>query len=163
MNSTMKCYALIASRMPWAELVDRSLELGYHSHKTSTCGLHMHVNRDSFGTDVKKQEECIGRILFIVERFWQELLRFSRRTESQIRQWANRYGYKDNPAEVLDHAKKGYGGRYTAVNITNWNTIEFRLFRGTLKRNTIIATLQLVNEICNVAFSLSDEAVKDIL
>lgn len=31
------------------------------------------------------------------------------------------------------------------------------MFRGTLKYNTFIATLQLVNEICNVAISMSDE------
>ncbi len=147
------------SEMPWLNILNMSLELGYKSHKTSTCGLHIHVNRDSFGSNAKEQDECVGRILFIVERFWAELLKFSRRTENQIRQWANRYGYKEKPAEILDHAKKGERGRYAAVNITNWNTIEFRLFRGTLKYNTLIATLQLVNEICDVAFSMSDEEV----
>ena len=34
------------------------------------------------------------------------------------------------------------------------------MFRGTLKLNTIIATLQLVNRICDVAFSMSDEEIK---
>ena len=149
-----------SSEMQWSELTEMSLSFGYKSHKTSTCGLHIHVNRNSLGINEKEQEAVISRILFIVERFWQELLRFSRRTQSQINQWANRYGYKDNPSEVLDHAKKGYGGRYTAVNITNWQTIEFRLFRGTLKVNTIIATLQLVNELVEVAFLMSDEEVK---
>lgn len=147
------------SEMPWQSILRMAIHLGYQSHKASTCGLHIHVNRDSFGTNAKEQDECVGRILFIVERFWSELLRFSRRTENQIRQWANRYGYKENPSEILDHAKKGERGRYAAVNITNWNTIEFRLFRGTLKYNTLIATLQLVNEICDVAFFMSDEEV----
>ena len=147
------------SNMPWSDILDKSLELGYQSHKTSTCGLHIHINRDSFGANPKEQDESIGRILFMVERFWSELLRFSRRTERQIQQWANRYGYKDNPSQILDHAKQGGRGRYAAVNITNWNTIEFRLFRGTLKYNTLIATLQLVNEICDVAFFMSDEEV----
>ncbi|MCD7854724.1 MAG: zinc-binding protein, partial [Clostridiales bacterium] len=32
--------------------------------------------------------------------------------------------------------------------------------RGTLKYNTFIATLQFVNEICNVAVSLSDEEME---
>ena len=44
--------------------------------------------------------------------------------------------------EILDHAKKGYhGGRYTCVNLQSRDTIEFRMFRGTLKYNTLIATL----------------------
>ena len=43
------------------------------------------------------------------------------------------------------------------MNLNNYETIEFRLFRGTLKYNTFIATLQMVNEICDVAISFSDE------
>ena len=33
------------------------------------------------------------------------------------------------------------------------------MFRGTLKYNTIIATLQLVNRVCDVAFALTDEEI----
>ena len=36
---------------------------------------------------------------------------------------------------------------------------EFRLFRGTLKYNTFIATLQMVNHICDAAISLSEEGI----
>ena len=38
--------------------------------------------------------------------------------------------------------------------------MEFRIFRGTLKLNTFIATLQMVNRICAVALYLSDEELK---
>lgn len=63
-----------------------------------------------------------------------------------------RYGYKERPMDILDQAKKGYGGgRYFSVNLQNANTIEFRIFRGTLKYNTLIATLQLVDRVCDVA------------
>ena len=59
--------------------------------------------------------------------------------------------------------KRGYhGGRYTCVNLQNRDTIEFRMFRGTLKYNTLIATLQLVDRICNVALFLSDEQLKEM-
>lgn len=54
--------------------------------------------------------------------------------------------------EVLNHATKKQFERYTCVNLTNRSTIEFRMFRGTLKRNTFIATLQMVDPICGVAF-----------
>ena len=49
---------------------------------------------------------------------------------------------------------------YTSVNLTNKNTIEFRIFRGTLKYNTLIATLQLLDRICDVALFMSDEQIK---
>ena len=53
-------------------------------------------------------------------------------------------------------------GRYAAVNLENDATIEMRIFRGTLKYNTFIATLQMVDEICKVAISLSDEFVQSL-
>ena len=48
------------------------------------------------------------------------------------------------------------------VNLTNYHTVEFRIFRGTLKLNTLIATLQLLDRICDVAINLSDDELKDL-
>ena len=80
-----------------------------------------------------------------------------------LRRWAARYGYKDQPRDILEHAKKGYhAGRYTCVNLTNCDTIEFRMFRGTLKFNTLLATLQMVDHICDVAIYLSDDELRDL-
>ena len=63
--------------------------------------------------------------------------------------------------DILDFAKKGYhGGRYTCVNLQNPDTVEFRMFRGTLKTNTILATLELIDRICDAAVHLSDEELK---
>ena len=147
--------------MPWLDVLDEAVGLGYRSHQARTCGLHIHVNRTAFGDTEIQQELAIARVLYLVEKFWDELLKFSRRTQSQLDRWAARYGYKEHPMQILDRAKERYGrGRYFAVNLLNRNTIEFRLFRGTLKYNTLIATLQLVNKICEVAVNLSDEPLK---
>ena len=147
--------------MPWERIVEEAKKLGYTSHQAGTCGLHVHVNRNAFGETEVQQDAVIARILYFVEKNWEELLKFSRRTQSQLDQWAARYGYKDQPKELLDHAKKSaHAGRYTSVNLTNKNTIEFRIFRGTLKHNTLIATLQLLDRICDVALFMSDEQVK---
>lgn len=148
--------------MPWRAVLDKAKDLHYCSHKALTCGLHIHVNRSGLGDTKVMQEEAIARILFFVENHWNELLRFSRRTPSQIEQWAARYGRKDDPKAVLDNAKKSRKGRYTCVNLDNYSTIEFRIFRGTLKYTTLIATLQLVERICSVAVSLSDEAIQGL-
>ena len=145
--------------MPWKDIVETAVDLGYRSHQTGTCGLHVHVNRKAFGCNRSEQDEVISRILYIVERFWQEMLKFSRRTEYQIDRWAARYGIKDNPKQVMDNAKKGDRGRYACINLCNYNTIEFRIFRGTLKYNTFIATLQMVEHICEMAMKLTDEEI----
>lgn len=147
--------------MPWKAVLDEARAMGYTSHQAGTCGLHVHVNRNTFGRTEAEQEACIARVLYFFEKHWEELLKFSRRSQRQLDRWAARYGYKEHPKEILDHAKKGgRGGRYSSVNLQNEDTIEFRIFRGTLKLNTLIATLQLVDRVCDVAFYLSDEELK---
>ncbi len=147
--------------MPWKALLQLAKEMGYRSHQTSTCGLHVHVSREAFGETYAEQDRAVARVLYFVERHWEELLKFSRRTPRQLERWAARYGYKDQPIEILDHAKKGgHAGRYSCINLENSATVEFRIFRGTLKLNTLIATLQMVNRICDVAVFLSDDEVK---
>ena len=147
--------------MPWQAVIRKALNLGYTSHQAETCGLHVHVNRSSLGYTYVEQEDTIARILFLVETFWNELLRFSRRTQKQMDKWASRYGRKDDPKDVLHTAKRS-GDRYTCVNLTPYHPIEFRMFRGTLKYNTLIATLQMVEHLCSVAFSLLDNEAKDM-
>ena len=147
-------------KMPWYDILKKARAMGYYSHQAETCGLHVHVSRDALGETYTQQDEVIARILYFVERHWNELLRFSRRTSRQLQRWAARYGYKDEPQEMLAHVKNSRAGRYTCINLTNDYTIEFRIFRGTLKYNTFIATLQLVNHICDVAIALSDEEIR---
>ena len=150
------------NEMPWEAVVKEAISLGYTSHQARTCGLHVHVNRNAFGETQAAQEDVIARILFFVENHWNELLRFSRRTQRQMEQWAARYGRKDDPKAVLDHAKNNQFERYTCVNLTNYNTIEFRMFRGTLKLNTLKATLQMVERICDVALFMSDQEIQNL-
>ena len=149
--------------LPWSTMLDELKEMGYLSHRVNTCGLHVHVNRTSFGETVAEQDACIARILYFFEKHWDELLKFSRRTSRQLERWAARYGYKDHPKDMLEHAKKGTPcGRYYCINLQNYETIEFRIFRGTLKYNTLIATLQLVDRVCEVATNLSDEEIRQM-
>lgn len=151
------------AEMPWKAVMAEAIRMGYTSHKACTCGLHVHVSRAAFGEDREAQEPAIARILYFVEKHWEELLKFSRRSQRQLEQWAARYGFKNQPQEILDHAKKGGSrGRYSCVNLENYDTIEFRIFRGTLKYNTLIATLQMVDRICDVALYLSDDQLKDM-
>ncbi len=121
-------------KMPWAEIMRSAIHMDYRSHKTSTCGLHIHVNRTAFGSTREAQDECISRVLYFVEHHWLELLKFSRRTEYQMNRWAARYGYKNSPKEILEDAKKGCNGRYACVNITNYHTIELGLKKQLCKR-----------------------------
>ncbi len=145
--------------MYWEDILQEAIRMGYRSHQTTTCGLHIHVNRDALGENYEEQEKVIERILFFVELHWNELFIFSRRSQHSMNRWAARYGMEKTGKEILDKAKKGNTGRYAAVNLCNYSTIEFRLFRGTLKLNTLFATLQLVNRICDTALYMSEEEI----
>ena len=58
--------------------------------------------------------------------------------------WAEpNYTHEKFSKEGLNYAKSK--GRYSAVNTENYNTIELRIFRGSLKLETVRATLQLVD------------------
>ncbi|MCM1228110.1 MAG: amidoligase family protein [Clostridium sp.] len=146
----------------WEDILCECVRLGYRSHQTSTCGLHVHVNRDSLGNSRNEQDEVISRILYFVEHHWNELLKFSRRSEETMNRWAARYGYENDPKAILDKAKKDSKGRYAAVNLQNYHTVEFRMFRGTLKLNTLTAVLQMVDKICNTAVLMSDEQIRKL-
>lgn len=148
------------NEMDWGSVLHEAIRMGYKSHQTSTCGLHIHVNRNAFGENQAEQEEVISKILFFIEKHWNELFRFSRRSEYNMSRWSARYGYEKSGKEILAKAKDSSNGRYVAVNLRNYHTIEFRLFRGTLKLNTFLATLQLVNEICKVALLFTEEEIE---
>ncbi len=147
------------SGIDWLKIFNCAVAMGYRSHNTSTCGLHIHVSRSAFGSTVEEQEIVIARIVHFVEKHWWEIVKFSRRTEQNLNHWAARYATIS--AEVQDTYKKAKSkglGRYVAVNLENYYTIEFRLFRGTLKYKTFLATLQLVDMICRLAIMLDDNA-----
>ena len=144
--------------IPWEEVMKRARELKYLSHTAQTCGLHIHINRAALGETVEEQENTIGRIVYFFEKHWDQILRFSRRTEGQANRWAARYGCSTvNPKESLKGAKDSCLGRYTAVNLANQFTVELRIFRGTLRYETFVATLQFVDKLCHDAIELSDE------
>ena len=151
------------NEMNWSDIFEKAIAMDYRSHNTSTCGLHIHCSRSAFGKTFEDQEQIIGRIVFFVEKHWNELVKFSRRTPDNLNRWAAKYAtISDTAEETYKKAKEKHTGRYVAVNLENYDTVEFRLFRGTLCYRTFIATLQLVDEICYYAINLSSKGIEEM-
>lgn len=146
------------NQMHWLDVFNKAAQMDYRSHNTDTCGLHIHVNRAAFGSNHDEQEDVISRIVYFVENHWNELVKFSRRTEGNLNHWASRYGISTTAKDTYKKAKDKRLGRYVAVNLENYHTVEFRIFRGTLRYKTFLAALQLVDEICRLAIMLDDRA-----
>lgn len=66
------------------------------------------MSRRAFGEGERQQDAAIARGLYFFEKHWEERLKFSRRIQRQLERWAARYGYKEQPMEILYYAKKGH-------------------------------------------------------
>lgn len=127
----------------WRKVIDIALQNGFKSHDCGTCGLHVHVNRNYFNND----DKAILKLWIIFEnnRHWLEV--FSRRNIDSLNHWAS-FKPEYEMDYLIENGFERYNERYQAINNTNSQTIEFRLFRGTLKYNTFVATLQFVYWLC---------------
>lgn len=144
----------------WQRTMTEALSMEYRSHDASTCGLHCHISRDGLGKDYDEQEDTISKIIFFVELHWNEILKFSRRSEYTMNRWASRYGIEVDTKKTYEKAKNESHDRYKCINLTNEHTVEFRMFRGTLRYNTFLATLQFVDEVCRTCKRLSEKEVE---
>lgn len=147
--------------MPWKGICAKALKAGFRSHDAGTCGLHIHVGRAGLGSTEAERNRTIRKVIILMNRYWTEISRFTRRTDSQLNQWAERNGVSgysldreidDCWAERIPICNN-HSNRYHAINCENEATIEFRIFRGTLKRDTIIASIQLCWNICKYAMT----------
>jgi hypothetical protein len=131
-----------ATKIPWKKAFEYLLSVGYKSSSTNTCGLHIHFNRIFFGGE----DEILAaeaRLLYFFEANWNKIVRFSRRTERQLRRWCKRYGYTN----IHDALAENENDRYFAINFRNPVTDEIRIFKGTLKYETFLATLLFVDSL----------------
>lgn len=142
-------------RALWADVCAAALAEGMRSHDTRTCGLHVHVNRDFFGKGEAARALAEYKLLTVADRFFEPLAIFSRRRRDRLDQWAGRTclpATRDGwLASARSASRVARCDRYRAVNTTNEHTVEFRLFRGTLKAETLLATFQFVAGLCGMA------------
>lgn len=147
-------------RFPWARVCEASVNNGFRSHDTSTCGLHVHVGRDQLGDD---SCETAAKMSLITYRLKDWFVRFSRRGGES--RWAKymKPGLLlrgDDHEFLLEYYALLNRDRYIAVNVRNDSTVEVRIFRGTLNPSTVIACLELVN---NLATYARDHELEDCL
>ena len=121
------------------------------SHDSTHCGLHVHFSRAPFIE--KGIEDYEAEITLAYEKFYPIWKRISRRTLYSSNHYCLFITERDNEdSEKVEWTKKKCKekmsrDRYLAVNTTNRYTVEIRIFRGTIKADTIKATLWLVNAV----------------
>ena len=155
-------YNFHIQEMKLSEILYEAEQLGYSSHDVGTCGLHIHISRTAFGSTLEKQELNIAKLLLFFETNWQNIVKFSRRSRTSITEYCDRYGLKEGekPQQLLEKAKQS--GRFFAINLKNEKTIEIRIFRGTLKLETFVSSLQFTHLITNLVSNMKVQQVLDL-
>ena len=162
-----------AHKLLWEPMTAKAIALHGKSHQTRTCGLHVHVNRESLGGNSEERSDTVANAMIIVNENWADIVKFSRRRESELNDWSanpidrmdndNYADNRDDTGKVKKSAVKSYcsntGNRYQAINVQNRNTIEFRIFKGTLKASTVLASIQFVDIICELSKGADDEVI----
>lgn len=126
----------------------------YVSHTNGNCGLHIHISRSAFKSDL-----AIVKLLeFVYGNYDNIVSKLGRRHSmtSYCRNIDRDMSYK-NLDSILYHNNKD---RYHAVNTKNYDTIELRFFRGTLIRDTFVSALQFADVLVNLANKITDISQK---
>lgn len=146
------------TEVPYQDLFKWMRERGYTAHDTTTCGLHVHINRSYIG-GTAEQDAFAMNMLLLYEKFWDKIVVFSRRG-SEVDSYAKRLKKIDGePREkMLERGKTA--DRHSAINLRNKATIEFRVFRGTLLVEQYFAVLQFVRVTTDLMKSMTLEQVE---
>lgn len=131
---------------------------GYKAHDTTTCGLHIHANRSYLGKTELVQQLTISKILYILEKFNDKICLIARRSSHHYSQFVG--DGKDENSVVELYSKYKNKNKYVALNLAHSETIEFRCFKGTLKYETYMLTLEFVKKIIDYAKSINIEEIE---
>ena len=118
-------------------------ELGYRSWSAGTCGLHVHISRTGFASSGHVWK--FAQLILSNQYAWSKL---AGRTSSR---WASFDSETNSVMKVLKGEK--FPERYCAVNLSNTDTIEVRIFRGSLNERRVRSAIESVD--CAIQYTRS--------
>lgn len=145
------------NKMNYKEMFKYLDEMGYKGHDCNTAGLHIHANRDYLGKTKMQQDLVISKILYIIEKFNDNICVIGRRN-TDYSQFVGDRCKEDTVLNLL--AKYDNTGKKAALNLQHKDTIEFRMFKSTLKYETFLLTLEFVKDIIDFAKSINIEEIE---
>ena len=145
------------NKMNYKEMFKYLDEMGYKGHDCNTAGLHIHANRDYLGKTKMQQDLVISKILYIIEKFNDNICVIGRRN-TDYSQFVGDRCKEDTVLNLL--AKYNNTGKKAALNLQHKDTIEFRMFKSTLKYETFLLTLEFVKDIIDFAKSINIEEIE---
>lgn len=152
-------------QMNYKEVFKELVNKGYKAHDTVTCGLHIHFNRDYLSSNKTIQDLCITKILFLLERYCDNIEKLARRQSNKYSNNIKRNKEDDSLLDLLYKAK-GSGmfnsAKYNAVNLMHEKAVELRMFKGTLKYETYMATLEFVKNLVDISKQIPLDDIQSV-
>ena len=149
----------------WRKMLAYLSRNGYKSHDAGTCGLHVHVSRNMFGSSQSEQERAIAKVYTFFDENWEDIVKISRRRDFGYCEKNRPYGSdvessKNKYETWTKSMKKSVArGHYVALNNANCRTFEYRLGRGTLNAWSFFAWIDFVITITKNARRINIEKV----
>jgi hypothetical protein len=122
-------------RLDWSFL-DNLKAQNFRSWNTETCGLHVHISRTAY----TNKSHMLRFMKFIYDNKKQVQLLSGRASD-----WAR---FNDKGRLVHKINDDGYfvgDGHYSAVNTENSETLEVRVFRGSLRKERVLSAVEFVH------------------
>lgn len=136
-----------ATNFPW--YVVRELQrAGFRSWNTDTCGFHVHVSKKAFGWDFTRRADSqpgyvqahalrFNKLIYDNDSY---VTRLAGRVSDR---WAS-FGDKGNLKKKVKEGRQS-NDRYSAVNVSNRDTYEIRVFKGSMRIDRLKAHIQFVH------------------
>lgn len=154
---TMPCSLEYHKTLNYKQMFEYLDKQGYKGHDANSAGLHIHADRKYLGKTELMQQLTISKILYILEKFNDEICVIARRNNS----YSQFVGNGKNETSIVDlYGKYKNNGKRVALNLQHLETIEFRCFRSTLKYETFILTLEFVQDIIDYVKSINIEEIE---
>jgi len=121
---------LSVQRKEWSRIFDGYLK-GFK--KDASCGMHVHINRQSLSP------LTLGKMISFLNQAKNRIFlsAIAGRRAHEFAEWGS-MKYDSKPTDVLKRDQE----RYRALNLTNVNTVEIRIFASTTKAEIFFARLE---------------------
>ena len=123
----------VESNVVIKNILDALGDKGIGTGSLYNCGLHFHIDKKYFGKNKKQQEKTLYKFIYIFDKFQKELIELSGRDSFDIRNFCEFFGRKEEDRRNPEILLKEYSyDKSTSIYIGNEETIEVRLFSGTI-------------------------------
>lgn len=130
---------------------------GFKSYETNTCGMHLHLSENAFSN------LHLYKFLKLIYDFPYLTKIVSERSDDRLAQWAGieKEGGGDCVLDKARSKRNQVGDRHVAVNLNGGDTIELRIFRGTIDDDRFLKNIEFAVAAYNFTHKIGHKDVNE--